>query len=326
MKAAICSEYGSPELVQIQEVEKPAPGDGEVLIRVKAASLNPLDWHLKRGKPIVGRLMTGLRRPNDVRMGVDMAGEVVAAGSNASGLRPGDAVFGSCHGALAEYACAPASAVALKPDGVTFEQAACAPVAGYTALQGLRDKGRVQPGQKILINGAAGGVGTFAVQVGKWLGAEVTGVCSVRNADLLRKIGADRVVDYTREDFTASGQRYDLILDLVANHSLAKCRRALMPKGTYVLAGVLSGRWGAFLATIMQVMALSAFAEQRLLIVGAKRSKDDLNVIGELMASARVTPVIDTAYELGDAARAIHHLEEGHARGKIVIRVAGEGR
>ena len=237
MKAAVYRRYGSPDVVRIEDVGKPVPKDNEVLIEVRAASVNPLDWHTMRGTPYFIRMMTGLRRPKIARLGVDVAGQVEAVGSNVTRFKPGDPVFGACSGAFAEYVCTRESALAAKPDNVTFEQAAAVPVAALTALQSLRDKGKIQPGQKVLINGAAGGVGTFAVQIARSFGADVTGVCSTRNVDMVRSIGADRAVDYTQEDFTRSGQRYDLILDLVGNHSLLACRRALNPKGTYVAAG-----------------------------------------------------------------------------------------
>ena len=232
MKAIVYHNYGSPDVLRFEEIEKPIAGDNEVLIKVRAASVNPLDWHFMRGTPYLVRLMAGLRKPKVTRLGVDVAGQVEAVGRNVTQFKPGDEVFGSCRGAFAEYACAPPSrALVMKPDNVTFEQAASVPVAAFTALQGLRDKGHIQPGQKVLINGAAGGVGTFAVQIAKSFGADVTGVCSTRNVDMVRSIGADQVIDYTQEDFTKSGQRYDLIFDCVGNHSLSACRRVLNPKG-----------------------------------------------------------------------------------------------
>ena len=320
MKAILCRRYGLPELVTCEEVEKPAPASGEVLIRVRAASLNPLDWHLKRGTPLIFRLMTGLRAPKDPRVGVDLAGEVEAAGNGVTQFKPGDAVFGGCKGgAFAEYVCTSESQVVLKPASLTFAQAAAAPVAAITALQGLRDKGRVEPGQKVLINGAAGGVGTFAVQMAKWMGAQVTGVCSSRNAELVRSLGADHVIDYAREDFTRSGERYDLIFDLVAGHSLGACRRALTPQGTLLIAGVLSGKWSGFLRSLPLAPILSKFGKQRLLVFGAKRSKKDMETIGELMAAGKLRAVIEECHPLGETADAIRHLEEKRARGKLVI-------
>ncbi len=231
MKAIVYHNYGPPDVLKYEEIVAPTAGDDEVLIRVRAASVNPLDWHFMRGTPYFLRIMTGLLKPKDRRLGVDVAGQVEAVGRNVTQFKPGDEVFGSCRGAFAEYACTAESALVTKPDNVTFEQAASVPVAAYTALQGLRDKGHIQPGHKVLINGAAGGVGTLAVQIAKSFGAEVTGVCSTRNVDLVRSLGADRVIDYTQEDFTKSGQGYDLIFDCVGNHSLSAYRRVLSPKG-----------------------------------------------------------------------------------------------
>jgi NADPH:quinone reductase-like Zn-dependent oxidoreductase len=231
MKAIVFRKYGSPDDLTIEEIEKPTPGDDQVLIRVRAASVNPLDWHYMRGKPYIIRLEAGMRKPKDTRLGADVAGEVEAVGRNITQFKPGDAVFGGCWGAFAEYVCTSESALVMKPDNLTFEQAASASVAAFTALQGLRDKGGIKPGMKVLINGAAGGVGTFAVQIARSFGAVVTGVCSTKNVDMVRSIGADQVVDYTREDFTKGGKRYDLIFDLVGNHSLSACMRALTPKG-----------------------------------------------------------------------------------------------
>ncbi len=321
MKAIVYSNYGSPDVLRCEEIEKPTAGDNEVLIKVRAASVNPFDWHFMRGTPYIVRIMAGLRKPKDKRLGVDVAGQVEAVGRNVTHFKPGDAVFGACRGAFAEYACSSESALVMKPDNVTFEQAASVPVAAFTALQGLRDKGHLQPGQKVLINGAAGGVGTFAVQVAKWCGAEVTGVCSTRNVDMVRSIGADRVIDYTQEDFTKSGQRYDLFFDGVGNHSLSACRRVLNPKGIYVPFGGSSDRWMIGpLARMLKTLVLSRFVSQKLLIVFmAKARKEDLIVMHELMQAGKVTPVIDKRYKLSEVPEAIRYLEEGHARGKVVI-------
>jgi NADPH:quinone reductase-like Zn-dependent oxidoreductase len=292
------------------------------LLKVRAASVNPLDWHFMRGTPYLGRLAFGLRKPRVTRPGVDVAGQVEAVGRNVTHFKPGDEVFGSGRGAFAEYVCTPASKLAIKPGNMTFEQAASAPVAAYTALQGLRDKGKVLPGQKVLINGAAGGVGTFAVQIAKWLGAEVTGVCSTRNVDMVRSLGADRVIDYTREDFTQSAQRYDVIFDLVGNHPLSACRRILNPKGTYLGAGVLgamSGRWIGPLPRLLHTVVLSWFVSQKLVPFIAKSSQEDLTIMRELMESGKITPVIDKCYRLSETADAIRYLAEEHARGKVVI-------
>jgi NADPH:quinone reductase-like Zn-dependent oxidoreductase len=322
MKAIRYHTYGSPDVLRCEEVEKPTPGDNEVLLKVRAASVNPLDWHFMRGTPYLGRLAFGLRKPRVTRPGVDVAGQVEAVGRNVTHFKPGDEVFGSGRGAFAEYVCTPASKLAIKPGNMTFEQAASAPVAAYTALQGLRDKGKVLPGQKVLINGAAGGVGTFAVQIAKWLGAEVTGVCSTRNVDMVRSLGADRVIDYTREDFTQSAQRYDVIFDLVGNHPLSACRRILNPKGTYLGAGVLgamSGRWIGPLPRLLHTVVLSWFVSQKLVPFIAKSSQEDLTIMRELMESGKITPVIDKCYRLSETADAIRYLAEEHARGKVVI-------
>jgi NADPH:quinone reductase-like Zn-dependent oxidoreductase len=251
-----------------------------------------------------------------------VAGQVEAVGRNVTQFKPGDEVFGTCHGAFAEYVCTSERALVAKPDNVTFEQAASVPIAAFTALQGLRDQGKIQPGQKVLINGAAGGVGTFTVQIAKWFGAEVTAVCSTRNVEMVRSIGADRVIDYTREDFTQSRQRYDLIFDLVANHSLLACRRVLNPKGIYIAAGVLSGRsMFSFLTLAITGPVLSRVVSQKFVMFIARRSKEDLTILRDLMKAGKVTPVIDRRYRLSEVAEAIRYLEEKHARGKIVITV-----
>ncbi|HYL63376.1 MAG TPA: NAD(P)-dependent alcohol dehydrogenase [Candidatus Methylomirabilis sp.] len=320
MKAAIYTRYGPPDVVQITDVEKPAPKDDEVLIRIRAASVNPYDWHFMRGEPYPLRLGTGLRKPKVQRLGVDAAGQVEAVGKNVTQFKAADAVFGMSKGAFAEYACASASKVVLKPDSVTFEQAASAPIAALTALQGLRDKGQIQPGQKILINGAAGGVGTFAVQIAKSFGAEVTGVCSTRNAEMIRSIGADHAIDYTQEDFTQRPQRYDLILDCIGNHSLSACRRVLTPKGTYLIVGGPAGAWMiGFAARLIKSAVMSRFVSHKVGFVPAKARQEDLTTIGQLIASRRVTPVIDRRYKLNELPEAIRYLETGHARGKVVI-------
>jgi len=267
------------------------------------------------------RVLSALSKSKINRPGRDVAGEVEAVGRNVTQFKPGDAVFGTCQGAFAEYACASESKLVAKPDNVTFEQAASVPVAGLTALQGLRDKGKIQPGQKVLINGAAGGVGTFAVQIAKSFGAEVTGVCSTRNVEMVRSIGADRVIDYTREDFTKSGQHYDLIFDLVANHSFSARRRVLNPKGIYIGAGIvgLGGSMIGLLAHLITELVLSRFVSQKFVTFMAKLSKEDLTIMRELMAAGKVTPVIDRCYTLSEVPEAIRYLEEGHARGKVVI-------
>ena len=319
MKAVVYYNYGSPDVLKCEEIEKPTAGDNEVLIKVRAASVNPFDWHFMRGTPYIVRIQAGLRKPKVTRLGVDVAGQVEAVGRNVTQFKPGDEVFGACRGAFAEYACASESALVMKPDNVTFEQAASAPVAAFTALQGLRDKGQIQPGHKVLINGAAGGVGTFAVQIAKSFGADVTGVCSTRNVDMVRSIGADRVIDYTQEDFAKSGQRYDLFFDCVGNHSLLTCRRVLNPKGIYIVVGGPDGRWLGPLARMLKTLVLSWFVSQNLVMLLARRSKEDLTIMHELMAAGKVTPVIDKRYRLSEVPEAIRYLEEGHARGKVVI-------
>jgi NADPH:quinone reductase-like Zn-dependent oxidoreductase len=272
-------------------------------------------------------MQVGLRKPKDARLGVDAAGQVESIGRNVTRFKPGEEVFGCCKGAFAEYACASESKVVLKPDNLAFEQAASVPIAGLTALQGLRrggldDKVPIPAGKKVLINGAAGGVGTFGVQIVKSFGAEVTGVCSSRNVGMVRSIGADRVIDYTKEDFTKSGQRYDVILDCVANHSLSAFRRVLSPRGTYIMIGAEDGggRWMiGFLARLLQAAVRSRFGSQKLVMVGAKITKEDLAILGELMKSGKVTPVIDRRYGLRETPEAMRYVEQGHAHGKVVI-------
>jgi NADPH:quinone reductase-like Zn-dependent oxidoreductase len=328
MKAAIYTRYGPPDVVQMADVEKPVPKDHEVLIRVCAAAVNPYDWHFIRGEPYPVRVAAGgLRKPKDLRLGADVAGEIEAAGRYITQFKPGDAVFGSCKGAFAEYACASESNLAMKPDNVTFEQAASVPIAAFTALQGLRrgglaKDGKIQSGQKVLINGAAGGVGTFAVQIAKSFGAVVTGVCSTRNVEMVRSIGADQVVDYTQEDFTKSSRRYDVVLDCVGNHSFSECRRVMNPRGIYVGAGGTSDNWMIGpLTRAIKALVLSWFVSQKQVMVLAKPSKADLTFMGELMAIGKVTPVIDKRYSLREVPEAVRYLEAGHARGKVVITV-----
>jgi len=323
MNAISYDRYGSPDVLKCGETAKPAPADDEVLIKVRAASVNPYDWHFMRGEPYLVRIAAGgLRKPKDSRLGADVAGEIEAVGRNITQFKPGDGVFGSCKGAFAEYACASESKLVRKPDNVTFEQAASVPIAAFTALQGLRDKGHIQPGQKVLINGAAGGVGTFAVQIAKSFGAEVTGVCSTRNVKMVQSIGADHVVDYIQEDFTKGAPRYDVILDCVGNHSYSECRRVLHPRGIYVGAGGKTDNWMIGpLARAIKALVLSWFVSQRLVMVLAKPSKEDLAIMAELMTTRKVTPVIDRSYTLCEVPEAIRYLEQGHARGKVVITV-----
>jgi len=322
VKAAVYFNYGPPDVIQIADIEKPIPKDDEVLIKVRAASVNPADWRLMRGVPSIFRILFRLRKPTKTqpgRLGHDVAGQVEAVGKNVTQFKPGDAVFGAGHGALAEYACASESKLARKPDNVTFEQAASVPVAALTALQGLRDKGHLQPGHKLLINGAAGGVGTFSVQIAKSFGADVTGVCSTRNIDLVRSLGADRVIDYTREDFAQSSQHYDLILDNVGNHSLSACRRVLNPQGVCVIAGAPKDAAVFFLTHAIATPVLSRFVSQKFVMFMAEINKEDLATLGDLMKTGKVTPVIDRRYSLAEVADALRYLEEGHARGKVVI-------
>ena len=322
MKALVYHEYGSPDVLRLEDIGKPVVGDDQVLIRVRAASVNPLDWHFMRGTPYFLRMVAGLRKPKENRLGVDVAGTIEAVGRSVSLRKPGDEVFGACRGAFAEYACTPESAVVMKPDNITFEQAASVCVAALTALVGLRDQGQIHAGQKVLINGAAGGVGTFAVQIAKSFGAEVAGVCSARNLEMVRSIGADRVIDYAKEDFASMGQRYDLILDCVGNHSLSEFRRVLNPQGAYVAVGGPSGRWmiGGLLKAIFLPL-FSLFGSQKFTTVLMRRSNQDLSILRELMASGKVTPVIDRSYGLTEVPEAIRYLEQGHARGKVVITV-----
>jgi NADPH:quinone reductase-like Zn-dependent oxidoreductase len=326
MKAIVYHNYGSPDVLKCEEIEKPTVGDDEVLVKVRAASVNPLDWHFVRGIPYFLRMMAGLRKPKITRLGVDVAGKVEAVGRNVTQFKPGDEVFGTSRGAFAEYVCADGKRLALKPSNVTFEQAAAVPVAGITALQGLRDKGRIGPGQKVLINGAAGGVGTFAVQIAKSLGADVTGVCSTRNVDMVRSIGADHVIDYTKEDFAQKGQRYDVILDNAGNRSFRDCRRVMVAKGILVSNGGGSlreneGSWLGPVTGSIAPLVLSPFVSQKFVTFLASINKQDLVVLKELMEARKVTPVIDRCYTLSEVPEAIRYLEEGHARGKVVITV-----
>jgi len=301
MKAAVYTKAKIGKVLEIKDLEQPVPKDNEVLIRVCAASVNPLDWRMKSPRP-----------------GVDVAGRVVAAGRAVTQFKPGDAVFGAGRGAFAEYACAAEAKLATKPESVTFEQAAAMPIAGLTALQGLRDKGGLRLGQKVLINGAAGGIGTFAVQIAKSFGAEVVGVCSTKNVELVRSLGADRVMDYTREDFTHDSQRYDLLLDNVGNRTLSDMKRVLKPNGKCIMAGAPKKLWAVFVR-IFKAVARSLFLRQKFTFLFAKIKRDDLTTLCELMKAAKLTPVIDRRYTLAETASAIAYVEEGHARAKVVI-------
>jgi NADPH:quinone reductase-like Zn-dependent oxidoreductase len=331
MKAVVYTRFGPPDVLEIRDIKKPVPNDDQVLVKVRAASVNPYDWHLIRGTPYIMRaMMAGLRKPKDPRVGVDYAGTIEAVGKNVTQLKPGDEVFGNRTGAFAEYVCARADrAVALKPASVTFEQAASVPVAALTALQGLRDKGKVQPGQKVLINGASGGVGTFAVQIAKTFGADVTGVCSTRNLDLVRSLGADHVIDYTKEDFSKGAERYDVILDNVGTQPLSGFRRVLKPNGICVMiggGGPNEGNWVGPMSRPIKAMLISPFISQKIGMMMAQGNKDDLNTMADLMQSGKVKPVIDRTYPLSQIAEAMRYLEAGHARGKVIITVGQDNK
>src|SRR5437660_1084715 len=309
MKAIVYCDYGLANL-KLQDIEKPAPTDDQLLIRVRAVSVNPYDWHFVEGTPYVMRAMgVGLRKPKDTQLGVDFAGTVEAVGKNVTQFKPGDDVFGGRGGAFAEYVCRRAEgAVALKPASITFEQAASVNIAGITALQAIRDKGKVQPGQKVLINGASGGVGTFAVQIAKTFGADVTGVCSTRNVDLVRSLGADHVIDYTKEDFAKGTERYDVILDNVPNHSLSECRRILTPNGKYVMiggGGPNDSRWVGPFGRVIKTMVLSPFTSQKMGMMMADANGKDLTILAEMMQSGKLKPVIDRTYKLNEVHAAI---------------------
>ena len=322
MKAIVSCEYGAGNL-KLQEIEKPTPADNEVLVRVRAASVNPADGHMIRGSWL-GRPFSGMRKPKNTRFGTDFAGVVEAVGKNVTDFKADDEVLGAKNGAVAQYICVKADrAIVMKPSNITFEQAGSVGIAGVTALQGLRDKGRIQAGQRVLINGASGGVGTFAVQIAKAFGADVTAVCSTHNVDLVKSIGADHVIDYTKEDFTKTDEQYDMIYDLVGNHGFSERRKILTPNGICVLAGIggaglrpeTMGRIGANFWNAFR----SNFTKQKFVFYIAKLTNDDLNVLRELMQSGKVSPVIDRAYKLSDTQAAVRYLEEGHARGKVVI-------
>jgi NADPH:quinone reductase-like Zn-dependent oxidoreductase len=323
MKAIVYIKYGPPDVLELKEVEKPTPQDNEVLVKVHAASLNAYDWHLLRADPFLVRLMGGgLLKPKNQILGADLAVQVEAVGRNVKQFQPGDEVFGDLSGCgcggFAEYVSVPENALALKPANMTFEETAAVPMAAVTALQGLRDKGQIQPGQKVLINGASGGVGTFAVQIAKSFGAEVTAVCSTGKMDMTRSIGADQVIDYTQEDFTQNGQCYDLILAVNGYHSIWDYKRVLSPRGIYVMAG-------GSMAQIFQAMLLgpwiSMAGSKKMGGLSARPNQKDLVFMKELLEAGKVVPVIDRRYPLSEVAEAIRYLEEGHARGKVVITV-----
>jgi len=320
MKAVVRSCYGTADVLRYEEVAKPAPGDDEVLVEVRAAALNPLDWHYMTGKPYVMRLESGLGRPKSARLGVDFAGTVAAVGRNVTGFKPGDEVLGSRFGAFAEYmVVAQDRALIPKPARLSFEQAAALPVAAITALQGLRDKGRVQAGDRVLINGASGGVGTFAVQIAKALGAEVTGVCSTRNVELVRSLGADHVVDYKLEDFTRGDRRYDLVIDNVGNHSLRDVRRVLEPDGTYVMIGGPKDElWLGPVLGFLAAPLMSKISSQSFEVLLAEMNAADLRVLAGMIDAGQVTPVIDRSYAFEEIPAAIGYLASQRARGKVV--------
>lgn len=322
MRAVVQDEYGSPDRLRVAEVDVPVPGPGEVLVRVRAAGVNPLDWHFVRGTPYFMRLMEGLREPEKKVRGVDVAGRVEAVGPNVTEFEPGDAVFGEAMGSFAEYATASVAKLAPKPDALTFDEAATLPTAGVTALAAFREEAPLRSGQRALINGASGGVGTFAVQIARSFGAEVAGVCSTRNVDLVRSLGADRVFDYTQEDFTLSGERYDVVLDLVGNRSPRELRRVLAPGGTLLLVSAGGGQWLGPLVDIVRAVAVSQFADHHAGWFVCEVTRADLEALAELVDAGDVRPVIDRTYPLADAPEALRYVEEGHASGKVVVSVA----
>ena len=323
MRAIVRDEYGSPDVLRMSEVDKPLMGDDDVLVRVHAASVNPYDWYMMTGKPYLVRTQAGLRRPKQRIPGVDVAGVVDAVGKDVTGLEIGDEVFGTGRGAYAEFVVASGDRIVPKPENVTFVQAAAVPMAAITALQSLRDKGQIRTGHKVLVNGASGGVGSFAVQIANSFGAEVTGVCSTRNVDMVRSLGADHIVDYTDQDFTRSDQQYDLILDIVGNHSLRRYRKALTPEGTYVSAGMEKmGNWIQPLTHLVKVMVSSLIGRQKMVGMLARFNQPDLIILAELIESGAVTPVIDRTFDLAEAPDALRYLGAGHAQGKTVITVS----
>lgn len=319
IKAIVQHRYGSPDVLELKDVDTPAARGNEVLVRVRAAAVNIADWHLLRGIPYAMRPVVGLLKPKHQIPGRDLAGQVEAVGGAVEQFQPGDEVFGWCDGAFAEYACVEENSLLAKPGNVTLEQAAAVGDSAFTALNAVRDQGRIQPGQKVVINGASGGVGTFAVQIAKSFGADVTGVCSTTNVDMVRSIGADQVIDYTREDFTRARQRYDVMLDLVGSRSLSDCRRSLTPHGSYVLVGVSDmGRWLG-LARQIKMLSSSPFVRQQMRIFITRRTRDDLMVLKKLVESGKVTPVVERRYQLSEVPEALRYQGEGHARGKLVI-------
>jgi NADPH:quinone reductase-like Zn-dependent oxidoreductase len=323
MKAIVYRCYGTPDVLKLEEIAKPIPADDRVLVKVHAASVNPLDWHYMTGKPYVMRVASGVGKPDSVLMGADFAGTVETVGKNVTRFKPGDEVFGDRDGAFGEYVSVRENgAIASKPGNMTMEQAAAVPVAGITALQALRDKGKVQAGQRVLVNGASGGVGTFAVQIAKTYGADVTGVCSTRNVEMVKSIGADHVIDYTKEDFTQGSARYDLIIDNVGNHTLSEYRHVLTPNGALVMVGGPSDNsWLGPLTTSLKAYIVSPFVSQKLVFMLADANHADLEVLRDLMQAGKLTPVIDRRYPLAETAQAIAYLEQGHAKGKVIVAV-----
>jgi NADPH:quinone reductase-like Zn-dependent oxidoreductase len=327
MKAIVYQQYGPPEVLSLKEIDKPSPAEDEVLVRVCAASVNPYDWHFLRGKPTFLRLFTGLGKPKSPRLGADCAGVVEAVGPGVTRLKASDAVFGTCKGSFAEYACGKETNLAFKPAGVSFEQAASLPIAAITALQGLRDCAKLEAGQRVLINGAAGGVGTFAVQIARSMGADVTGVCSVRNAELVRSLGANRVIDYATEDFARGDEKWDAIFDLVGNRTLAEFRSALQPKGAFVSCGGggPDKKAGELAGVMFGKMLIAPFVSQRLTGVLAKVRTADLAALAAMIEAGTLKPVLDRTYPFAETADAIRYVETGHARGKVIISVARVG-
>lgn len=324
MQAIVYHRYGPPaEVLEFREIEKPSAAAGEVLIEVRAASVNPYDWHFVRGAPKFIRVFTGLRGPKSPRAGADVAGIVAGVGAGVTRFKPGDRVFGDCKGSFAEFACGEESKLARMPQNLSFDQAASVPIAGITALQGLRDCGQVKPGQRVLINGAAGGVGTFAVQIGKWLGANVVGVCSTRNVAMVQSIGADEVLDYTREDFTRFQEEYDVIFDLIGNHPLKAMLRALKPRGIFVPCGGGSPDRSSIelLGMMLGRVVMPPFTSRKITGVFAKINTADLEVLGELLQSGKVKPVLERSYPLRCVGEALGCIEGGHARGKVTVAV-----
>lgn len=322
MKAIVHDAYGPPDVLKLEDVPRPVPGDGQLLVRVRVAAVNRGDWHMTSGLPYVVRLGEGLRRPKDRFLGTDLAGVVEAVGANVADLKPGDEVSGLCHGAFAEYACGDAGRFVTKPPHVPFEQAVACGASAITALQGLRDAGGIREDSKVLVLGASGSVGSFAVQLARVFGAEVTGVCSARNVDLVRSLGARHVFDYGAEDFAAGPARYDIVLDAVGNRSLSDCRRVLTPKGTLVLIGGPTGRWVGGAGRFFRAWMLSPFVGQHLRPLISQAKREDLLRLRDLLEAGTITAVIDRTFALHEVPEAVRYVGAGHARGKVVVRVA----